>query len=103
MDFISGLPKSKEYELIWVIMDKYSRSVHFLPLSHPISAKTLAKMYLGNIYKLHGLPIFIVSDRDPIFLSDFWQERFKLVGQCYILAPLFTLKQMEVLKGLINA
>lgn len=78
MDFISGLPNSKGNDIIWVITDRYSRYTHFLPFSQPVTAKGLALIFFDNIFKLHGIPNSIVSDRDPLFLSDFWQTLFKI-------------------------
>lgn len=80
MDFITGLPKSKGAEVIWVVIDRFSRYGHFLALTHPISAKTLAQAFFDNIYRLHGLPDSIVSDRDSLFLSEFWKTLFKISG-----------------------
>lgn len=80
MDFITGLPKSKGNEVIWVIVDRFSRYGHFLALPHPITAKSLAVLFFENFYRLHGLPETIVSDRDSLFLSEFWQNLFKLTG-----------------------
>jgi RNase H-like domain found in reverse transcriptase/Reverse transcriptase (RNA-dependent DNA polymerase)/Retroviral aspartyl protease/Integrase zinc binding domain len=74
MDFITGLPKSKGYEVILVIVDRLTKYSHFLPLTHPYSATSVAQLFLDNIYKLHGIPSSIVSDRDPIFTSRFWKE-----------------------------
>ena len=80
MDFITGLPKSKGNEVIWVVVDRFSRYSHFIALAHPVSAKSLALIFFEQIYKLHGLPETIVSDRDSLFLSEFWQNLFKLSG-----------------------
>jgi len=63
-----------------VVVDRFSKSAHFLSLTHPFTAKIVAKKFVEGIIKLHGMPIFIVSDRDPIFISKFWQEFFKLSG-----------------------
>jgi hypothetical protein len=63
MDFIDGLPKSAGSDCILVVVDKFTRYGHFIPLSHPYSAH--------SVYKLHGLPAAIVSDRDPVFTSNF--------------------------------
>jgi transposase InsO family protein len=80
MDFIFGLPVSHKYNCIMVVVDKFSRYAHFLALAHPFTSLTVAKLYLSAIYKLHGLPSSIVSDRDPIFTSKLWQELFRLAG-----------------------
>lgn len=80
MDFIDGLPQSHKYNSILVVVDKFTRYAHFLPLSHPFTAAKVANSYLDNIYKLHGLPAAIISDRDPVFTSHFWRELFRIIG-----------------------
>lgn len=80
MDFIEGLPKSAHYNCILVVVDKFSKYAHFLKLSHPFSALSIAKLYMEHVYKLHGMPKVIVSDRDKIFTSQLWQELFRLSG-----------------------
>jgi hypothetical protein len=80
MDFVEGLPLSGQANAIWVVVDKYSKFAHFIPLRHPFSATTIATMFLDHIYKLHGLPQSIISDRDRIFTSKFWQSLFKMAG-----------------------
>ena len=78
MDFIGGLPKSKNFDTILVVIDKFSKYGHFIPLCHPFTALQVAQIYVDNIYKLHGLPQVLVTDRDPIFTSNIWQELCKL-------------------------
>ena len=80
MDFIKGLPKSNGKDVIIVVVDRLSKYAHFMALSHPYSAVTVAQLFLTHIFKLHGLPSSIISDRDPIFVSSFWEELFKLQG-----------------------
>lgn len=80
MDFIEGLPCSASYDVILVVVDKFSKLAHFIPLSHPFIALTVAKLFMENIYKLHGLPKAIISDRDKVFTSSLWQLLFKLSG-----------------------
>lgn len=78
MDFIEGLPKSKTFDTILVVIDKLTKYSHFICLSHPYTAMTVAQAFLANVYKLHGMPTVIISDRDRVFTSSFWQELFKL-------------------------
>lgn len=80
MDFIEGLPTSSSYNCILVVVDKFSKYSHFIKLTHPFTALKVAKLFMENIYKLHGMPLAIVSDRDRIFTSNLWQELFKLSG-----------------------
>lgn len=80
MDFIEGLPRSQGYNVIFVVVDCLSKYSHFLPLAHPYIASTVAKLFLDNIFKLHGMPLSIVSDRDPVFTSSFCRQLFKSQG-----------------------
>lgn len=78
MDFIEGLPKSGNYSCILVVVDTFSKYGHFIPLAHPFTVLSVATTFLNNVYKLHGLPESIISDRDRVFTSNLWQELFKL-------------------------
>ncbi len=80
MDFIEHLPKSKGKDTILVVVCRFTKNGHFIPLTHPYSASTVAKLFLDQIFKLHGAPQSIVSDRDKIFTSLFWKELFKCLG-----------------------
>ncbi|XP_077230125.1 uncharacterized protein LOC143863324 [Tasmannia lanceolata] len=62
------------------MVDRLSKYGHFICLAHPYSAVSIAQLFMDNIFKLHGMITSIVSDRDPIFLSNFWTELFKLQG-----------------------
>ena len=78
MDFVKGLPKSQMKEVVMVVVDRFTKFVHFIALSHPYTASKVANLYLPHGFKLHGMPTSIVSDRDPVFTSHFWQELMKL-------------------------
>ena len=80
MDFIDGLPLSGGKSVILVVVDRLSKATHFIALKHPYSTASVAQAFLDNVFKLHGMPRSIVSDRDTVFTSDFWQELFKLQG-----------------------
>lgn len=80
IDFIESLPKSQENDVIFVVVDRLSKYAHFMTLSHPYTTMDVAQSFLDNIYKLHGMPRTIISDRDPIFCSKFWQGLFTLQG-----------------------
>jgi transposase InsO family protein len=77
MDFISELPKSENKDVNMVVIDKFTKYAHFIALSHPITVIEVARVFLENVYRLHGLPVKIITDRDPIFTSLFWKELFK--------------------------
>lgn len=80
LDFVEGLPPSQGFNCILVVVDLFSKYSHFVALKHPFSALLVAKLFMQHIYKLHGLPTALVSDRDKIFTSRLWQELFLLAG-----------------------
>ena len=78
LDFIEGLPPSDNYNALLVVIDKFSKYGHFIPIRHPFTALQIAHIFMSNVYKLHGLPKTIISDRDRVFTSAVWQQLFKL-------------------------
>jgi hypothetical protein len=81
MDFITKLPKtSTGYDTIWVIVDRLTKSAHFLPIKETDEMNTLAQIYLKEIVSRHGVPISIISDRDSRFTSHFWKSLQKALG-----------------------
>jgi hypothetical protein len=77
MDFVEGLPKSSSKDVILVVVDRLTKYSHFITLSHPYSVNTVAQLFVDNVFKLHGPPIAILTDRDRIFTSNLWQSMFK--------------------------
>ena len=67
-----GLPESSGHTKIWVIVDRFSKMAHFIPLSTDTPIKEIANIFLREIWRLHGLPNSVVSDRDSRFQSKFW-------------------------------
>jgi hypothetical protein len=80
MDFIEGLPQSGSFNSIIVFVDLFTKYAHFVPLRHPFSAPEIAEVFLDTVFKLHGMPAQLVSDRDKIFTSRFWQEVMSRTG-----------------------
>ncbi len=74
MDFIVKLPKSHGYDSILVVCDRLTRAAHFIPCNESISSTELAWLFIDRIFRYHGLPDSIVSDRGPQFISHFWKE-----------------------------
>jgi transposase InsO family protein len=81
MDFVSGLPKKKRgNNVIWVIVDRLTKSALFLPMRKTDSIDKLAQFYVNEVIRLHGVPVSIVSDRDPRFTSRLWPSIQRALG-----------------------
>ncbi|GJT37982.1 putative reverse transcriptase domain-containing protein [Tanacetum coccineum] len=81
MDFVTGLPRtSSGYDSIWVIVDRLTKSAHFLPMKKTDSMEKLTQLYLKEIICRHEVPVSIISDRDSRFASGFWRSLQKALG-----------------------
>ena len=83
MDFVDGLPSSSGKSTILIVVDRLSKYSHFIPLSHPYTAVSVARMFFDRIFKLHGRPKSISCDRGPNFTCAFWKELFHLNGTSF--------------------
>jgi len=81
MDFIVGLPNtSQKHDSIWVIVDRLTKSAHFLPVHTTYTAKKYAEIYMDQIVRLHGIPKTIISDRGTLFVARFWEQMQLALG-----------------------
>ncbi|GKB98281.1 putative reverse transcriptase domain-containing protein [Tanacetum coccineum] len=81
MDFTTKLPRTpSEYDSIWVIVDRLTKSAYFIPMNEKYKMEKLTRLYLKEIVYRHGVPVSIISDRDPRFASRFWRSLQKSLG-----------------------
>ena len=99
MNFVFGLPRtSHNYDTIWVIVDRLTKSSHFIPINKKYKFEKLTKLYIKEVVKLHGVPSSIVSDKDLHFTSRFWKSLQKAMGMKLKLSSTYHLQadgQME--------
>jgi len=79
-DFITKLPLAQGYDSILVVVDQLTKMIHFIPTTKKTSAEGLAKLFRDNIWKLHGLPESIISDRGPQFMAGLMRELNRMLG-----------------------
>ncbi|KAM9745773.1 uncharacterized protein ACNS7B_010000 [Menidia menidia] len=92
MDFITGLPPSEGHTVILTVVDRFSKMVHLVPLPKLPSAKEMGVILAKEVFRLHGLPADIVSDRGPQFVARYWKEFCSLLG---ISPPVFSMEEVE--------
>ena len=81
MNFITGLPMTwRQHDSIMVFMDKLTKESHFIPAKSTYKVDSIENIFMKEIFKLHGLPKAIISDRDVIFTSNFWKGLFAYLG-----------------------
>lgn len=81
LDFVGPLVRTKDYyDAVLVVVDKFSKMAHFIPTTMKVTATKAAKLLIDNVFKLHGLPSSLISDRDPRFTAGLWREVFRAWG-----------------------
>ncbi|KAL4011458.1 hypothetical protein IC575_028517 [Cucumis melo] len=109
MDFITGLPRTlRGFTVIWVVVDRLTKSTHFVPGKSIYTASKWAQLYMYEIVRLHGVPVSIVSDRDARFTSKFWKGLQTAMGTrldfCTAFHPLIAVRASnQVLEDMLRA
>ena len=81
MDFVTHFPRTqRRYDVVWVIVDRLTKSAHFLLVRMTFTLEELCRFYIHEIVRLHGVLVSIVSDRDPMFTTHFWKSFEKATG-----------------------
>ena len=81
MDFVTHLPRtSRGHDVVWVIVDRLTKSAHFLAMWMTFTLEEFCKLYIREIIRLHGVPVSIVSHQDPEFTTYFWKSFQQVMG-----------------------
>ena len=81
MDFVTHLPRtSRKHDAVWVIVDRLTKSAHFMAVRMTFTLKEFCRLYIREMVRFHGVPVSIVSDRDPRFTAQFWKSFQKAMG-----------------------
>jgi len=80
VDFVVELPESSGHDAVMTVVDSVSKRVHFVPMHTTVTAEGAARLFLHHVWKLHGLPKRVVSDRRPQFITSFTKELYRLLG-----------------------
>ena len=90
MDFVTHLPQtSRKHDAVWVIVNRLTKSAHFLAMRMTPTLKEFCKLYIREIVRLHGVPVFIISNRDPRFMAHFWKSFQKSMGTQLMMSTAF--------------
>ena len=93
MDFVTHLPRTPQrHDAIWVIVDRLTKSAHFLAIRMTFTLVRFCRMYIREIVRLHGVSVSIVSDRDPRFTAHFWKSFQKAMGTRLTMSTTFHLQ-----------
>ena len=90
MDFVTHLPwKVQKHDAVWVIVDQLTKSTHFLAMRMTFTLEEFCRLYIQEIVRLHGVPVSIVSDRDPRFTTHFWKSFQRAMGTQLMMSTVF--------------
>jgi hypothetical protein len=89
MDFMVSLPPSRGFNAIMVVVDQFSKMVHFIPTKDEAMTQETNKLFFTHVFKHHGLPKDVVSDRDPKFTNKFWRTLWKRMGSEFKMSTSF--------------
>ena len=100
MDFVTHLPRTqRRHDVLWVIVDRLTKLAYFLVVRMTFTLEELCKLYIREIVRLHGLPVSIISDRDPKFTTHFWKSFQKAMGTQLMMTLRFIRRQMVSRRG----
>ena len=90
MDFVTQLPQTqRRHDAVWVIIDRLTKSVHFLAVQMTFTLEEFCQLYIREIVRLHEVSVSIVSDRDPRFTTHFWKSFQKAMGTQLTMSTVF--------------
>jgi hypothetical protein len=104
MDFIVGLPRTSHgYNSIWVIVDRLTKSTHFIHISTTYRVRQYTELYMSHIIRYHSIPKTIISERGSIFVARFWEKLHECLGTHLIHSSTYHPKLTERLSELIRS
>ena len=90
MDFVTQFPRTvQKHDVVWVIVDRLNKSTQFLAMRMTFTPEEFYRLYIREIVWLHGVPVSIVSDRDPRFMTHFWKRFQRAMGTQLIMSIVF--------------
>ena len=100
MDFVTHFPRTQwRHDSVWVIVDRFTKSAHFLAMRLTFTLEEFCRLCIRQIVRLHGVPVFIVSNRDLRFTAHFWKSFQKAMGTQLTMSTAFILRQMVSRRG----
>ena len=111
MDFMTHFPRTlRRHDAVWVIVDRLTKLAHFLATQMTFTLEEFYRVYIREIIRLHGVPVSIISDRDPRFMTHFWKSFQKVMGTQLTMSTAFhpqidgqSERTIQVLKNMLRA